>query len=142
MSTAIEESPVFGQEPSAEELELVAWAEDARKKGLETIRESLRHLVTLTTALLAGSAVLFAQPVVPVAFKAAGAVCLMLSLAVALYGSLPREVGIDPRCPDDVREARDRGSRDRMRALQLSSLSLFVAFLVVFLGLAYSAVAG
>ena len=116
--------------------------EEARKKGMQAVGESLRHLVTLTTALLAGSAVLFAQPVVPVAFKAAGASFLMLSLASALFGSLPREVVIDTRCPDDVRDAMGRGGRARVRALRVSSLALFAAFAAVFLGLAYSAFAG
>jgi hypothetical protein len=135
MSTAIQEQPIFGREPSPEELELVAWAEEAASKGVGAVHEGLRQLVTLTTALLAGSAALLDKLPVSTACKVVFAGLLLVALATSLWGSLPREVTVDVHRPDKIKAARARSRRQKMACLKAASTCLVLAFCVLLGGL-------
>jgi hypothetical protein len=93
LSTAIQEETIPGREPTHEELELIAWGEEMARKGLATVHDGLKQMVTLTTALLAGSTAMLGTLPIPTVFKALGAVALLVSLASSLWGSFPREIG-------------------------------------------------
>jgi hypothetical protein len=135
MSTVTDENEVLGREPTAEEEELVAWAEEAVRKGLHSVNEALGRMVTLLTALLAGSAALLVQVPMPKGCKGAAVALLLIALASALWGSLPREALLAVNCPDDVRAERERGAAFKMRCLRVASVALVLAFGFAFLGL-------
>ena len=135
MSTAIQQEPIIGREPTKEELELVAWAEEAVSKSLGTVQEGLRQMVTLTTALLAGSAALIDKLPLALGCKALSVLLLVLALASALWGALPQEATLDVRCPDEIKAVRDRGRRWKMNCLKFASGCLLAAFLVMLGGL-------
>jgi hypothetical protein len=134
MSQAIQEEIIQGREPTDEERELVAWTRKAREGSLRALQESLRHLVTLNTTLLAGSTAFFTQVPAPTFFKAAGSVLFMGSLCLALWGSMPREATLpyDPIAHEDVRAVRDELQGWKSCRLKWSAVLLaggFVAFL-------------
>jgi hypothetical protein len=58
MSNAIQESVVVGRAPTPEEKELVAWAAESARSSITRANDGLRQLVTLSTAILGGSAAL------------------------------------------------------------------------------------
>ncbi len=72
------------------EIELVTWAEETVRKESAVASDGLWQLVTLDTALLAGCAALIDKFGIPFALKLAGVALLLVSLAAALVGSLPR----------------------------------------------------
>lgn len=125
---------VYGREPTYEERELVTWAEETVRKGVATTQEALRQMVTLTTALLAGSTALLGQLPTPLYFKVMAALSLLFSLGASLWGSLPREALVDIRCPEEIKAARDRMGLFKMNCLRVASVSLVTAFVVILLG--------
>jgi hypothetical protein len=134
-STAIQEEKIVGGEPTSEEVELVTWAEEMVRKSLVSIHEGLRQMITLATALLAGSTAVLGGLPIPTLFKAAGALALLLCLAFSLWGTYPREATVDIRCPEEIKEARENGLKVKAWCLWLASISLVVAFAALLLGL-------
>jgi hypothetical protein len=132
MNTSIKEESIVGGEPTREETELVAWAEEAVRKSLPTVQESLRQMVTLSTALLAGSAALLSNLPAPMACKGIASLLLLVALASALWGSFPREAIVDIRCPEEIKKVRVRGTIVRMRCLKIAGGCLvFALFLLI-----------
>lgn len=135
MSTGIQPEIIEGREPTSEELEQLAWAQEVHKKSLTTVHDSLRQMVTLATALLAGSAAFFVHLPAPVGFKALGAVFLMACLGFALRGALPQAASFDIHCIEEIREARERSLIVRSRLLLQSSICLFGGFGIIMAGI-------
>jgi hypothetical protein len=123
--------PVRGEEPSLDETEQVEWAEDAIKNSPVLIRDSLRQLITLDTALLAGSAALLARATLPKGVAAIGMLGLFLSLAIALWSSMPREAQLCPYAPEQVRRFREGNLKARVRGLKWAC-GFFFASLIAF----------
>jgi hypothetical protein len=140
MSTAIQEEPVVGRPPTPEENELIDWALESSRKRLTTAQEGLRQLITLTTAVLGGSAALLGQLPAPVVFKLSGMVLLVISLAVALYGSLPKEVQVANGSLDEFKAARDAYVRRKLKCLDWAAGLLVGGFAAMILGFVVSAV--
>jgi hypothetical protein len=138
MNAATEEEVIVGRQPTHEELELVTWAEETTRKGLDAVRDGLRQLVTLTTALLAGSAAFLGQLSAPRGWKVAAAVLLLSALALALWGSLPRVALVDVHCPEAIRREREQGTAAKLWCLRGASLFLLLAFAALFVGLLFA----
>jgi hypothetical protein len=117
-----------GGEPTAEQLELVAWAREAAGKSMGVAHDGLRHLVTLTTALLAGSAALLGQGQLESPCKGIAVVLLLFSLAVSLFGSLPVMAEFDINCPEEIAAAQKRGLAIKTDCLKIASFLLLLAF--------------
>src|SRR5262249_47428735 len=137
MSTATDQDVILGQEPNHEETELVTWAEETMRKSLDTVRDGLRQLVTLSTALLAGSAAFLGQLPVHPFCKGLTACLLMLTLGCALWGSLPRVAAVDVHYPAAIKREREEGTAAKLRCLQCASGSLLFAFVSLFVGLLF-----
>lgn len=135
MSSETQDEVIYGEEPTAEQLELVAWGEETVRKGVSTAQDALKQMVTIATALLAGSTALLGQLPIPLLSKGIGSLFMLIALGLSLWGSIPREVEIDVQCPEEIKEARERGARFKMRCLRGSSGCLFLAFLVLVAGL-------
>jgi hypothetical protein len=128
------QEPSAGEEPTLDDMEAVEWAREVGRKELQLLQDGLRQLVTLTTALLGGSAALLGQAALPRWCKTLGAVCLLLALASSLVGSLPYRTRFDPRNPDGVRAARLRGVRYKTWLLWTSATALFLALVWFVIG--------
>jgi hypothetical protein len=128
---------IVGRDPTPEELELVTWAEEVIRKEPVIAGEGLRLLVTLNTALLAGSAAIIDKLGIPSGFKVAGVIFLIISLGVALLGSLPQKVKVDPRRPRQIKLARERSTAWKVWMLRLASIGLFAAMLTLVFGLVW-----
>lgn len=135
MSAGIQKEPIIGRPPTVEENELLDWAEEVVQKSLTTVQDNLRQMVTLNTALLAGSAALLAQMHVARVCVGLSAVLLIISLSVALFGMFPREATVRVNSPDDIKEKRDRGIRVKMNCLKGAGFFLVTAFCVLIVGL-------
>jgi hypothetical protein len=136
-NTGITASPALQGEPAtADEIEQVQWAEEAARNAGRTLLEGLRQLITLNTALLAGSAAFLSQLAMPKAAKGIGAGLLLISLVCALWGSVPREIQVCPYMPSEIKRTRETVATRRLFWLKFASLSLALAFAVLLLGLA------
>jgi hypothetical protein len=65
------------------------------------------------------------------ACKGIASLSLIAALASALYGSLPREVTVDIRCPEEIKQVRRRGTIVRMRCLRIAGGCLVFALCVL-----------
>jgi hypothetical protein len=92
-------------------------------------------MVTLSTALLAGSAALLGQAPIGPAFKLSGAILLMLCLGASLWGSLPREARIDTNRSDVIEAEHQRGIARKSASLQASYACLFLALGALVVGI-------
>lgn len=119
---------IVGMEPTADDVELVTWAHGAAKKSLEVTQESLRHMVTLTSALLAGSAALLSQGLKFDCSKGTGIFLLFSSLIISLYGSLPEMRKFNVHCPEEISSERERGLRRKTGCLKVASFLMAIAF--------------
>jgi hypothetical protein len=131
MSTDIQEESVVGNLPTPFEQEQIEWAERAIAGSTRAIQESLRHLVTLTTALLAGSAALLGRTSLPGLVLAGCAVLLTLSLSAALVGSWPVERTFDATSAVAIAEVRERLRVHKARYLKLSGAFLLATACVL-----------
>src|SRR5205809_984232 len=77
------------------------------------------------------------QMPIPTGWKVGGALLLMTSLALALWGSLPRVAEIDVYCPEDIKREREQGTAIKLWCLRLASVFLLLAFAVFFSGLLF-----
>jgi hypothetical protein len=128
MSTATEPSRDEGAVRAAtnEEIRLFEWAEEVQKKSLNVVTDSLKQLVTLTIALLGGTAALYNQLPVAAPFKALFFITLLGTLGVSLWGMYPIVSRIE--CVEDIRDAREKSLPHRLWFLWLASVLLFAAF--------------
>jgi hypothetical protein len=134
MIQQVEEESIVGGEPTSEQLDLLAWGDEGRKKTIQTLQDALQRLVTITAGLLGGATALFVQLPAHVAAKAASTVLLLIALAVVLYGSLPMRFAFDPRCPEEIRDVRRSLENVKLRCLSWGGLFLWLAFLALVLG--------
>jgi hypothetical protein len=134
MSTAITNKLPLdgGEEPSTQEIELVKWGEETIRGAETVLHDSLKQLITLNTALLAGSVAFLDRLPGSKGWKIAGAICLLLSLLLALWGNYPRELRLCPHVPSEIKMARDRITVDRASYL-LRATTVLVAGLVSFM---------
>jgi hypothetical protein len=130
-----EAEEITGGEPTSEQTELFEWIEKGHERALANVRDALQRLVTLTTALLAGSAALIAHVSLPWWSKTAGPLLLLLSLAAALLGSLPRWESVPRGYVDRARELREQILSRKADFLLTASILLLLAFLVMIVGL-------
>jgi hypothetical protein len=128
--------------PDADEQELIAWAEQAKKSSINSLQEGLKQMVTLTSALLAGSAAFYAQLPVNPFVKGVAAALLMLALASALRGWLPRFATFDLTCIEEIREARRKLEQWKTFWLTICGVCLWFGFLVLLAGLILEPKAG
>ena len=133
MSTQIREEIIVGRQPTAFEREQTEWAERAVAGSTAVIQEGLRHLVTLATALLAGSAALLGRTTLPGPVLTLCAVLLTGALAVSLWGSLPVEQTLDCTRPAQIAAARERLRVAKGRCL-LGAAGLLMLTAVVLVG--------
>ncbi|HEY7427453.1 MAG TPA: hypothetical protein VH682_24680 [Gemmataceae bacterium] len=129
------DAPILGEQPTADELEQVTWAEEAIRTAPVLLRDSLRQLITLDTALLAGSAAFLDKMPMPWGLKAMAAVCLLLSLFGALWGSLPREAQVCPYAPNAIKHVRESNLTARLWWLKWASAFLFFGLGLFVVGL-------
>jgi hypothetical protein len=116
---------------TAEEIEAVEWATEARRKQLGSLGEALQRLVVLETAVLGGSAALLNQVPAPAACKSLAVIFILASLALSLFGVNPLSGQYHPNCPEEIIAARQRGIRIRSRLLFWSCGLLFAGFAVI-----------
>ena len=92
-------------------------------------------MVTLATALLAGSAALLGQAPINHAVKVLSAVLLLASLAISLLGTMPLTARIDIRCPEEIKDERDKGVKYKTGCLKVGAFFLVLALGVLLLGM-------
>src|SRR5262249_35474845 len=134
MSTDIKEAETMALAPSPAERELAEWVEDSQRRRITTANDGLRQLVTLTTALLGGSAALLGQAPLSLWSKAIGMGLLIFALIAALFGSLPRQECIN-RVIEEARELREKIVQRKLWWLYCSAALLVLAFITFLLGL-------
>src|SRR5262245_41852387 len=94
MSQTTEEDVLTGTAPTTEESFYFNLGEEIARSSIKTANDALQRLVTLSGAMLGGSAVVLRPELVDLAPRVIAAVCLALSLAVSLIGSFPFETNI------------------------------------------------
>src|SRR5438270_1129160 len=81
------------------------WAKDTLKRNLPFQNEVLRHVTTLSVALLGGGVALSGQKLLNPAFLVIALDCFLAALIAAFFGMLPYNgAGVDITCPDEIRE--------------------------------------
>jgi hypothetical protein len=121
--------------PTPEEEEESKWVRDLERRGYFLSTDSLRQMVTLTSALLAGSAGFFHQLPMPLLCKTASLFLLLGALIVALFGVRPRRAIVDLRCAEEVKAELRRGDNIRTCMFNASAILLVLAFASTVLGI-------
>lgn len=111
-----------------EEVDTVDWARRVVRDSDLVAQDGLRQLVTLTTALLAGSAAMLDRSLLPNGVKAACVFCLLGALASALFGFLPSASRLSTCYLDEIEAARVRLLRRKVWSLRAASAFLVFAF--------------
>ncbi|MFO0846620.1 MAG: hypothetical protein U0797_30345 [Gemmataceae bacterium] len=119
-----------GGEPTADQVELYEWATKVNDNAPNAVQESLKQLVTLTTAFTAGSAALFNQIPLHYGAKVTVGASLLCSLVIAMYGWMPMWAPCDPAFPDQVRSVRDK-LRSRKQSCLFASVGLLIFAMLV-----------
>lgn len=135
MSDAIQEQVIEGRAPTPEEDDLLDWAAASARDSIARANDGLKHLVTLTTALLGGSAALLNSLKLPWGCLAVGMALLMLSLVAALWGILPREAAVREGWLDDIRRAHARYLWAKLWSMRAAATLLVCGFAVLVGGL-------
>jgi hypothetical protein len=125
---------IVGIEPTFEERELVEWGEQTKKNSLPFLNDTLRQLVLIDAALLGGGLALNEKILHPLG-RGLGLLCLLVSLAAALWGMLPYGADVNLAIPEHIRIAREAGFRFKDRALKVAASALFAAFCLAAVGL-------
>jgi hypothetical protein len=123
---------VMGEPVTPEDVEAKEWAAKAASSELHNLHESLKHLVTLTVAMLAASSAFMNQTGWFVGVKVAVALCLFTALGCALYGWLPLRLSIDTGDYASMRAAMAalRGHRTLWLRLSVAALCVTLAVFV------------
>jgi hypothetical protein len=133
--TPVPKKVQLSRDPSPELLKELEWAREVRQKGLTLAGESLKQLVTLNSALLAGTAGFFNQLPMPIWFKAGTLIFLFLSLAVALYAGRPRFASVRNLFdPGELYQQLEKASEERLSLFDLSAFLLVMGFVCTVLG--------
>jgi hypothetical protein len=131
--------PLASEKATPEEEEVLAWVRAANRNGIVTANDSLKQLITLTTAILGGSVALTGQIGMPWWAKAFGCGPLLLALLVALFGNLPYPIDLNPDVVDTeaVRGRRLLALRVKVSCLWTSTGLLAFALVVLVTGMVY-----
>jgi hypothetical protein len=134
------DSVLTGEEPTEEEMFYVGLADEQIKKNLPFVNEVLRQLVTLSTALIAGSVAILGitRLAISPGLAASAVVCFLVSLACALVGVLPYCTTIHRRSPEEIKESIRKATDWKLRLARISGGALFVGLLVLMLALIWA----
>jgi hypothetical protein len=135
MSTDIQPDFIVGEDPDPDLLDETVWARKAIRNGLKTLNESLQRMITLCTALLAGSAAFFGQIPTHSGIKAAAAVCFMVGLGVSFWGAMPFTRKLNPMYPEEARRIRETAAKVLRRCVWVAAGAVVMGFVVLTLGL-------
>ena len=120
------EGHATGQPASDMDLFHLRWGQEMYRDGYKVPVEMLRQIVTLTTALLAGSVGLLNAGLMTATGRALMLAFLLASLGAALMGLLPRERTVDLISPSDLAEFRTEAMGRRLYWLRIAAVFLFV----------------
>ena len=124
-----------GAPASARDNFLLDWALETWKRSPDRAADGLQRLVTLNTAVLSGTFLLWKDNPTTGLFRWLPLGLFLVSLAVALYGSIPRTSQLLLDDPREVETYKEQLGRFRVRCLTWASAALWVALLVYALGL-------
>jgi hypothetical protein len=103
------DEPIVTRPPSPSNLYYAEMGREIEKQTIPRLSDALQRIITLSTAMLGGSAFFLTPGTIPDGAKAGSLFLFLMSLTMAFWGSLPYGCGVCPTCPDEVREFR-RGS--------------------------------
>lgn len=125
-----------GVPTSARDNFLIDWGLDTWRKSAERLADALQRVVTLNVTLLGGSLVFLREEVAPAWARLAAMGAFLLSLALALAGSLPRTARLDPEDPDAVLAYKSRVADAREWWLRGATWALWAGLAVAVAGVA------
>jgi hypothetical protein len=132
-----EEDVPTGEPLTEQDKEDVEWARQAVKEEVTTLNDTLRHLVTLSAALLGLSVAFFDKTTVPGWSKGAWCLFLLAALAASLWGSAPM-ISQGYLYLERVRAIREAMAQRKVRCFQVAGVSLLLALSAFLLGLGYT----
>jgi hypothetical protein len=122
---------------SSETRELIALGKRMIEESLETVFNTLKQILTLSTVMLGGIIALVDKNFICVGFKSAAACAFLLSAAFSFIGMLPRTANISLNFPHTIKEAREKAMRYQTHWLWVSGICLFVGFLIATIGVMF-----
>ena len=129
MSEAIKEEEIPGDAPTYEQQQLIEWEEETHRKSIDVMMDALKQLITLTAAIIGGTAVLYGQiPVAPI-IKGIFSLLLLSVLGLALWGAYP--ITATTVYIEDIKRVLDDGITRRSRLLLWAYILLFAAFSIL-----------
>jgi hypothetical protein len=126
MSEAIQEAEDICRPSTIKETELFEWAEETHRNSLGVLTDSLKQLVTISSAVLGGSAALYNLIPMSNSCKVIFFILLLGVLGISLWGGFPLTASV--LFTEDIEAARERGITRRSRCLRIASALLFTAF--------------
>lgn len=128
---------VVGEVPSEEEMFYVAWGDDLIKDTINAINQSLRQLVTLSTALLAGVVAFFDKGAIPHGAMVAAMILLLASLTAGLIGSIPFSMEVGRRVPAEICQAIQEGLAWKNLCLRFSAWPMLLGIALLCLAILF-----
>src|ERR1700754_4865620 len=126
-NSARAQAPLVGKAPTAEELYLLQWGQDALKDNLKIINDILRQQVTLVATLVTAVTALRAAKVLPATLSAVVITALIVALVAALVGALPFQSKVNLNDPAAIRKHKERAYGFKRIAFGVSAILLLVA---------------
>jgi hypothetical protein len=118
---------------TSEEQFYLSWSRESPKLNLALTRDLLGRLVTLSSALAAGS-LAFLKDIVPPEFIVCTFGVFLLSLLFSLLGILPLRENVEDTA-NEIKKSKAEMLEKKLMWLWLSAVALFVGFWIVLLGM-------
>lgn len=123
-----------GEAPNEEEQFYVQWGQESLKSEMDGMHDTLKQLVTLSTAL-AGSAIIFTTDLIFMPMKIFAIISFVTCLAVSFSGMLPFEAKVDLQCPYEIKRMREEAAAWKLQKLKLAFFFLAAGLVIAGAGL-------
>lgn len=121
------------EKPTCEELFYIKWGRENLKDNIAVLNNVLRQFITLDTALLAALIAFFDKIEIGKWIKVLSCMLLMFSLAMALFGVIPRSSELDLRQPNSIKTHKDKVLIWKKRLMWISVSSFMLSFVIIFI---------
>jgi len=133
MKSVVAENAI-GEVPTEEEIFYVAWGREGLKSEMEGVGDSLKQLVTLSSAM-AGGALVLNHGAIKHPFDIIAILCFIFCLGISFCGTMPYAGNVDLQKPYAIKSFREKAVSWKHGILKIAAFFLFVGFLIAGAGL-------
>jgi uncharacterized membrane protein len=126
---------VPSEQPTTRDIFFADLGDELFKKNLTVLNDSLRHLVTMSVALVSGGIVLWDKNAHNKWVFGVAVLLFWLALVFSFFSMVPLADFIERRNPDQIRESVERAIHWKAKMLSLCALFIIIGLVFGFLGM-------